>query len=1064
MQGYIIIIVIERRIKRASNAVLSLGAGCMTGIPTRWTQAMRMLVRLVLSTALAAVVSVACWKNSAGASPSYSLQTIDGITYCFDSNGELVTGWVSADDGIRYFDPDSGGMIVGGVHSVRGLAAPVAVSSSASFADVGDGTAHADDIAWMLLNGISTGWMESDGSRTYRPFDTVVRADMAAFLYRLAGSPAFEPSYADTFVFSDVTWSTPHAREIWWLASTGITTGWVEADGTCTFRPGSTVVRADMAAFLFRLAGSPSFEQGEDDAERFADVTAETPHVREVWWLAYAGISTGWEEEDGSVTFRPASEVARADMAAFLHRIVATGAYLPSAEHRYLFDDNGILQIGWSEYGGSTYYSSPSTGALYAGGFFEVDGVTYSFDDDGALVKGWAVSNGNVFYFDPQTGEMATGGPIAICGLAAPIAAASGSSFADVWDSTPHAEDINWMLWSGVSAGWVASNGSRTYRPEATVVRADMAAFLYRLAGSPVFEPSDQDLTRFSDVDASTPHAREIWWLASSGISTGYGDGTFRPYATVVRQDMAAFLYRLAGSPDIDTSDQETRFYDVSGSTPHAREIWWLAATGISTGYSDGSFQGMGTVVRQDMAAFLHRMISTGAFVPTAEHQYLFSDAGILLTGWEEVDGYVRFFDRATGVMLTGGFRNADGDTYCFADDGTLITGWVTKNGENYFFDRDSGKMYKNGSFLVDGSLYRFSASGVATLATDAIARGIDVSEWQGEIDWEKVKADGIDFAILRVGYSTFKDASFEYNASECERVGMPYGVYVYSYAKNAEQAKKEADAVIGFLDGHTLAYPVYIDIEDGSQSGLTPNDFTAIATAFCTRIQEAGYEPGVYSMLSWWNTFFTSPVFNSWSKWIAQIYSECEYSGSYRFWQYSWSGHVDGIPTDVDMNYEYEEVIVDFTSAETGRVLDDGTYEIAVALSPVLVLRVADGSIADRANVCLSIDQNYESQRWTFTWDNDMNSYMIANVNSGSVMDLAGSKATEGANIQQYHSVGISSDQRWVITKTASGYMIASAVNPAYYLTLDVATPEDGANVQLGTASSATSFEIRLV
>lgn len=1036
----------------------------MTGTLTRWIQAVRVLVRVALSAALATVVSTVCWKSLAGASPNFSLQTIDGITYCFDGDGELVTGWVFVDDGLRCFDPDSGGMIVGGVHSVRGFAAPVAVSSSVSFADVGEGTAHADDIGWMLFSGISTGWTEADGSRTFRPFDTVVRADMAAFLYRLAGSPAFEPSSSDTLVFSDVTWSTPHAREIWWLASTGITTGWVEADGTRTFRPGSTVVRADMAAFLFRLAGSPTFEQSEDDAERFTDVNAETPHAREVWWLANAGISTGWEEDDGSSTFRPDSAVARADMAAFLHRIVATGAYQPSAEHLYLFDDDGLLLVGWSEYGGSTYYSSPSSGVLYAGGFFEVDGVTYNFDADGTLVKGWAVSDGNVFYFDPQTGEMATGGPIAICGLPAPLAAASGSSFSDVWDTTPHAEDINWMLWSGVSSGWVAPDGGRAYRPEDTVVRADMAAFLYRLAGRPDFEPSAQDMVRFSDVDVSTPHAREIWWLASTGVSTGYGDGTFRPYATVVRQDMAAFLYRLAGSPATNTPDQETRFYDVSESTPHAHEIWWLAATGISTGYGDGSFQGMGTVVRQDMAAFLHRMVSTGAFVPTAEHRYLFSDAGILLTGWETVDGSVRFFDRSTGAMLVGGFRDADGDVYCFADDGTLITGWITKDGENYFFDRDSGKMYKNGSYLVDGSLYRFSASGVATPATDAIARGIDVSEWQGEIDWEKVKADGVDFAILRVGYSTYKDASFEFNANECERVGMPYGVYVYSYAKNAEQAAKEADAVIEFLDGRELAYPVYIDIEDGSQSGLTPNDFTAMATAFCTRIQDAGYEPGVYSMLSWWNTFFTSPVFNSWSKWIAQIYSECEYSGSYRFWQYSWSGQVDGISTDVDMNYEYEEVIVDFTSAETGRVLDDGTYEIAVALSPALVLRVADGSIEDRANVLLSTDQNYESQRWSFTWDNEMNAYMITNINSGSVMDLAGSKATEGANIQQYHSVGKSSDQRWVVTKTASGYVIASAVNPSYYLVLDTVTPEDGSNVQLGTASSATTFEIRAV
>ena len=118
-----------------------------------------------------------------------------------------------------------------------------------------------------------------------------------------------------------------------------------------------------------------------------------------------------------------------------------------------------------------------------------------------------------------------------------------------------------------------------------------------------------KDMARFPDVDASTPHAREIWWLASTGISQGYPDGTFRPMATVVRQDMAAFLQRfdaMFGSCGGDAADAS--FPDVSASTPHSADIAWLASTGISQGYPDGTFRPMNAVVRQDMAAFLRRL------------------------------------------------------------------------------------------------------------------------------------------------------------------------------------------------------------------------------------------------------------------------------------------------------------------------------------------------------------------------------------------------------------------------------------------------------------------------
>ena len=203
------------------------------------------------------------------------------------------------------------------------------------------------------------------------------------------------------------------------------------------------------------------------------------------------------------------------------------------------------------------------------------------------------------------------------------LEAMASISFSDVNSSTPHVSDIRWLASMGISEGWIESDGRHIFRGMDTVKRQDMAAFLFRLAKakglvSESWQPTNSQKRAFSDVDSSTPHAREIWWLASAGISTGYSDGTFRGMDTVCRQDMAAFLFRLAKKANQGNAfdwwcpslAQISRFSDVSSSTPHAREILWLAAKSVSSGYTDGTFKGMEPVYRQDMAAFLHRLYS----------------------------------------------------------------------------------------------------------------------------------------------------------------------------------------------------------------------------------------------------------------------------------------------------------------------------------------------------------------------------------------------------------------------------------------------------------------------
>ena len=189
------------------------------------------------------------------------------------------------------------------------------------FVDVTNETAHVNDIYWLSMNKISEGWPVAGGKREFRPYANVARADMAAFLFRLArewgiASDAWQPTGA--MAFEDVDASTAHYREIMWLAENGVSAGWDLGGGKREFRPYANVARADMAAFLARLNRLRGVETtGSKD---FIDVFDSTPHASDIRWLAAAGISTGWKVASGS-EYRPYDNVARADMAAFLHRL-----------------------------------------------------------------------------------------------------------------------------------------------------------------------------------------------------------------------------------------------------------------------------------------------------------------------------------------------------------------------------------------------------------------------------------------------------------------------------------------------------------------------------------------------------------------------------------------------------------------------------------------------------------------------------------------------------------------------------------------------------------------------
>lgn len=198
------------------------------------------------------------------------------------------------------------------------------------------------------------------------------------------------------------------------------------------------------------------------------------------------------------------------------------------------------------------------------------------------------------------------------------------------------------------------------------------------------------------------------------------------------------------------------------------------------------------------------------------------------------------------------------------------------------------------------------------------VKTGVDVSKWQGEIDWEKAKADGVEFAMLRAGYGQGNiDDRFKRNADECTRLGIPFGVYWFSYAYTEDMARKEAQYCLNAVAPYKLSYPIAFDFEydsvdhaQGKGVIVTKTLASAIARAFLTEIENAGYYATLYANPNYLATYFDDNIPTRYDIWLAQWprnpqpEPKPEQCGG--MWQYTSSGTVDGIEGRVDMNYAY--------------------------------------------------------------------------------------------------------------------------------------------------------------
>lgn len=200
--------------------------------------------------------------------------------------------------------------------------------------------------------------------------------------------------------------------------------------------------------------------------------------------------------------------------------------------------------------------------------------------------------------------------------------------------------------------------------------------------------------------------------------------------------------------------------------------------------------------------------------------------------------------------------------------------------------------------------------------STDAVDFGIDVSAWQKEIDWEKVKASGVDFAIIRCGYRGAKtgalveDSYFYRNLTKAKEAGIDVGVYFFTQAVNETEAVEEASMVLALVGDTVLEYPIFIDTENtnGRADGLDKKTRTAVCDAFCRTIENSGKEAGIYASRNWFINKLNDNELSDHKRWVAEYASTTAYAGRYEMWQYTSSGSINGIEGRVDLDVSYKD------------------------------------------------------------------------------------------------------------------------------------------------------------
>lgn len=360
-------------------------------------------------------------------------------------------------------------------------------------------------------------------------------------------------------------------------------------------------------------------------------------------------------------------------------------------------------------------------------------------------------------------------------------------------------------------------------------------------------------------------------------------------------------------------SDSLAVALNITGESALIKQVKWSSSNAGVVALSGDSGNSVTLTAKSKGSA---EVTATITYVTDAKETTKEASVKTKVTVADFSDSSVVLKDKSGNVLYTDANATKQATLKDYASTDTFYTspqytGWRTDGGKVYYYDANHNKI--TGNQVIGGVMYTFGGDGA--LSQSSGNRGIDVSKYQGNIDWGAVAASGINFAIIRVGYrgsssgALVEDRNFKKNISGATKAGIKVGLYFFTQAVNEAEAVEEASMAMSLASGYKVTYPIFIDTEsasNGRANGLSKSARTAVVKAFCQTVRNGGYKAGVYASKSWYANQLNASALNGYCIWVAQYNSSCTYSGKYDMWQYSSKGSVSGIKGNVDMNISY--------------------------------------------------------------------------------------------------------------------------------------------------------------
>ncbi|MCR5093048.1 MAG: hypothetical protein K6B72_03655 [Lachnospiraceae bacterium] len=433
--------------------------------------------------------------------------------------------------------------------------------------------------------------------------------------------------------------------------------------------------------------------------------------------------------------------------------------------------------------------------------------------------------------------------------------------------------------------------------------------------GRMLSEPADPTAGESAQTGDTAPESSSQPEEAAGGGTTAAADGTSLSAESGTSEAAEAGSTAGTGATSQASSEASTGATSDAGagSSPSANTGTSSSATGASSGSTGATVSGNAASTAASAAASSASTAASNASTASSAASTgasIDKNAPLKTKSGEPV--YVKNGDEYR--LATVGDYSASATFYKKVPAKKYIYhGWQTIDGRTYYYDKNGN--YVTGEQTILGVKYKFSSEGVLSSGSGEL--GVDVSKWNGSIDWNAVKNSGVTYAIIRCGYRgtssgvLVEDPTFRTNMKGALNAGLKVGVYFFSAAVNDVEAVEEASMAASLCSGYKLTYPVFLDVERSSGGGradnLSSGERTAVIKAFCATMANSGYRTGVYSNKNWFEEKIDTPSLTGYKIWLAQYAAAPTYGRTrYDMWQYTSKGTIGGISGKVDLNISY--------------------------------------------------------------------------------------------------------------------------------------------------------------